>query len=44
MQMKEIFAKANKVVELAEQNGWSEEELAKVIMILHSHFEQELSI
>ncbi|WP_156947644.1 hypothetical protein [Virgibacillus alimentarius] len=42
--LKENAKRLQELIEFAESKEWSEEELAKVIMILHSHFEQELSI
>ena len=35
-QLKETVQKVHELIEFAESKGWSEEELAKVIDILHS--------
>ena len=44
MDIKDILNNAQSVINLAEEKGWSEEELAKVIELLHYHFENGQSI
>ncbi|WP_156520687.1 hypothetical protein [Oceanobacillus sp. Castelsardo] len=43
-EIRETIQKSQELVEFAESKGWSEEELAKVINLLHSYFEQSVSI
>lgn len=40
MEIKEVLGRANEIVKLARKMGWSEEELAKAIRLLHSEFEE----
>jgi len=39
-QLKEATKQLQELIEFAETKGWSEEELAKVINLLHFHLEQ----
>ena len=42
-EMKSILENAQSIVEFAEEKGWSEEELAKVINLLHSELESNIN-
>lgn len=39
MKLKQTISIVNQIIELAEKEGWSEEELAKAVRLLHSELE-----
>lgn len=44
MKIKRTVEIAQKIVSLAEKEGWSEEELAKAIKLLHSELDNRLFV
>lgn len=43
MEVSQTFSNAQKIIELAEKEDWSEEELAKAIKLLHSELQAILN-
>jgi len=44
MKISKDLSNVQKIIQLAEENGWSEEELAKAIEILHSSLQSKVLI
>lgn len=44
MEIKQVVLNAQRIIELAEQEGWSEGELAKAIKLLHSELQYQFDV
>jgi hypothetical protein len=44
LEVSQTLSNAQKIIELAKKEGWSEEELSKAIDLLHSHFSKQIYV